>query len=94
MASQRSITVFFLKHHMAKNSTADAFDTFGELLRYLRRRAQLTQRELGIAVGYSESQITRLENGQRLPDVQIVKTQFIQALSLEGEAGLAGRLIE
>ena len=30
------------------------FDTFGELLRFLRKRAQLTQRELAIAVGYSE----------------------------------------
>ncbi|MBI4671367.1 MAG: helix-turn-helix transcriptional regulator, partial [Chloroflexi bacterium] len=31
--------------------------TFGELLKYLRRRARLTQDELGRAVGYSREQI-------------------------------------
>jgi Helix-turn-helix domain len=38
-----------------------AFSTFGELLRYLRRRQRLTQIELAIAVGYSTAQISRLE---------------------------------
>jgi hypothetical protein len=36
------------------DATLDSFTTFGEMLRYLRRRAQLTQRELGLAVGYSD----------------------------------------
>ena len=44
------------------------FATFGELLRFLRRKAGLTQRELAIAVGYSESQISRLEKNERAPD--------------------------
>jgi hypothetical protein len=35
-------------------STFDALGSFGELLRYLRRRAGLTQRELGIAVGCAD----------------------------------------
>jgi transcriptional regulator with XRE-family HTH domain len=48
--------------------TPDQFTTFGELLKFLRRRAGLTQRELSIAVGYSESQISRLEQNQRPPD--------------------------
>ena len=43
------------------------FHTFGDLLKYLRKRAQLTQRELSIAVGYSESQISRLEANLRMP---------------------------
>ena len=43
--------------------------TFGGLLKFLRRRAQLSQRELGLAVGYSESQISRLERNDRLPDM-------------------------
>ena len=34
--------------------------TFGELLRHLRRRAQLTQVELGIALGYSRALVARL----------------------------------
>jgi hypothetical protein len=33
----------------------DSFSTFGDLLKYLRRRARLTQRELSIAVKYSEA---------------------------------------
>ena len=41
-------------------------DTFGNLLRFLRKRAQLTQRELAIAVGYSEAHISRLEGEERL----------------------------
>jgi len=42
-----------------------AFSTFGELLRYLRRRQRLTQIELAIAVGYSTAQISRLEQNLR-----------------------------
>ena len=39
----------------------DRLTTFGELLRYLRRRAGLTQTSLSIAVGYSDAQISRLD---------------------------------
>jgi predicted ATPase len=60
----------------------------------LRRRAQLTQRELGLAVGYSEAQIARLEGGKRLPDVAAVKGAFISPLGLEHDADLAARLVE
>jgi hypothetical protein len=35
------------------DATLDSFNTFGELLKYLRERAQLTQREAGTAVGHS-----------------------------------------
>jgi hypothetical protein len=48
--------------------TLDSFETFGALLRHLRKRGRLTLRVLGTAVCYSEAQITRLETGQRLPD--------------------------
>ena len=37
----------------------ETFPTFGDLLKHLRRQAGLIQRELSIAVGYSESQISR-----------------------------------
>lgn len=71
-----------------------AFDTFGDLLKYLRRRAQLTQRELSIAVGYSEAQISRLEQDQRLPDLATIAALFIPALDLADEPHLIGKLIE
>src|SRR5262249_34964578 len=60
-----------------------AFANFGELLRYLRRRAQLTQRDLAIAVGYSDTQISRLEQNQRLPDPATLAALFVPALGLE-----------
>ena len=41
------------------------FTSIGGLLRYLPRRARLTQRELGLAVGYIESHISRLDQDQR-----------------------------
>ena len=71
-----------------------SFATFGELLRYLRRRARLQQRDLAIAVGYSEGQICRLEQNQRLPDLPTLAARFIPALDLEHEPDLAARLLE
>lgn len=59
--------------------------TFGDLLRYLRQRAQLTQRDLALAVGYSISQISRLEHNERLPDEITLLSVFVPALGLEGE---------
>src|SRR5918998_2732077 len=72
----------------------DSFTSFGDLLLYLRRRARLRQRDLAVAVGYSEAQIGRLENDQRMPDVAVVMAQFVPALDLESEPELAERLIE
>jgi DNA-binding transcriptional regulator YiaG len=65
--------------------TPDHFTTFGELLKFLRRRAGLTQRELSIAVGYSESQISRREQNQRPPDEASLAARFVPALHLELE---------
>ncbi len=73
--------------------TPDAFVTFGDLLKYLRRRERLTQLELSIAVGYSEAQISRLEKNQRLPDLAAVNALFIPALHLEEEPALAAQLL-
>jgi ATP/maltotriose-dependent transcriptional regulator MalT len=69
-------------------------DTFGAMLKFLRRRARLTQMELGIAVGYNEAHISRLENGQRLPDMAALAALFIPALDLQEEPELAARLLE
>ncbi|HNB88695.1 MAG TPA: helix-turn-helix transcriptional regulator, partial [Anaerolineales bacterium] len=52
-------------------------NTFGDALKYLRKRAHLTQDELGRAVGYSREQIARLENGSRVPDLAVVAALFV-----------------
>ena len=72
----------------------ESFQTFGDLLKYLRRRARLTQRELSIAVGYSEAQISRLEQSQRPPDLAALTALFIPALYLEEEPLIVTRLME
>src|SRR5262245_55646963 len=72
----------------------ESFATFGDLLVYLRKRARLTQEELGRAVGYSRPQITLLEKNQRLPSVTTVTALFVPALDLDDAPELAQRLID
>jgi WD40 repeat protein/transcriptional regulator with XRE-family HTH domain len=72
----------------------DRFTTFGDLLKYLRRRAGLTQRELSIAVGYSDAQISRLEQNERLPDLATLTARFLPALYAEDQPEVAMRLLE
>ncbi len=74
--------------------TPDQFTTFGELLKFLRRRAGLTQRELSIAVGYGETQISRLEQNQRPPDAASLRARFVPALQIETERDWVARLLE
>src|SRR5262245_59535835 len=64
------------------------FTTFGELLRHLRRRARLTQREVAIEVGYSEVHISRLESNQSAPDSSTLLALFVPALSIQDEPEL------
>ncbi len=71
----------------------ESFATFGDLLVHLRKRARLTQEELGRAVGYSRSQITLLEKNQRLPSAATVAALFVPALDLDDAPELAQRLI-
>jgi ATP/maltotriose-dependent transcriptional regulator MalT/DNA-binding XRE family transcriptional regulator len=73
---------------------SDTINTFGAMLKYLRRRARLTQMELGIAVGYTEAHVSRLENNQRLPDLAAIAALFVPALDLRDDAALAARLLE
>ena len=67
--------------------------TFGDLLRVLRRRARLTQRELAIAVGYCQEHLSRLEHNRRTPDPAAVLALFVPALDLEDEPELVARLL-
>lgn len=75
-------------------STLAKFTTFGDLLRFLRRRAGITQVELSIAVGYSDPQISRLEQNLRLPDIPTLEARFVQPLCLEDEPRALTRLLE
>jgi transcriptional regulator with XRE-family HTH domain len=72
----------------------DRFTTFGDLLRYLRRRTGMTQRELSIAVGYSDTQISRLEQNERMPDLATVTARFLPALHIEDQPEVVERLLE
>jgi transcriptional regulator with XRE-family HTH domain len=69
------------------------FSDFGAFLKYLRRRAQLTQTELATACGYSTSHISHLENNQRLPDQATLLALFVPTLGLENEPDLVTRLL-
>jgi tetratricopeptide (TPR) repeat protein/transcriptional regulator with XRE-family HTH domain len=71
-----------------------AFDSFGEQLRFLRRRARITQRELGRRVGYSEGHICRLEQNQRVPELAVLGALFVPALGLGCDPSAAVRLME
>jgi predicted ATPase/transcriptional regulator with XRE-family HTH domain len=78
-----------------ENSTSPpSLATFGKLLKYLRKRAQLTQRELAIAVGYSEAHVSRLESNERLPDLTTLAALFVPALGLEDEPETIARFLE
>jgi tetratricopeptide (TPR) repeat protein len=70
----------------------DSFQSFGDALKFFRKRSQLTQEELARAVGYSREQITLLESGRRKPDPTTVAALFLPVLELEGTP--AARLIE
>lgn len=71
-----------------------AFSTFGALLKALRERAGLTQREMAQRVGYHYSYISRLEKNERLPDEAAVKNLFIPALKLDPASSISKRLLE
>jgi len=75
-------------------ASIDKFTTFGDFLRFLRRRAGITQLELSIAVGYSDAQISRLEQNLRLPDIPTIEARFVPALGLEDEPAVVTHLID
>src|SRR5215216_6819068 len=75
-------------------STLEKFTTFGDLLRFLRRRAGITQLELSIAVGYSDAQISRLEQNLRPPDIPTIEARFVSALGLEDAPTAVARLLD
>jgi WD40 repeat protein len=81
-------------HTASFDVALERFTTFGDLLKFLRRRASLTQRELSIAVGYSDAQISRLEQNERLPDLATISARFLPVLMLEDQPEAAERLLK
>jgi WD40 repeat protein/transcriptional regulator with XRE-family HTH domain len=75
-------------------TTLEKFNTFGDLLRFLRRRVGVTQIDLATAVGYSDTQISRLEQNLRLPDLPTIEARFISALDLDQEPNAVARLLD
>jgi TolB-like protein/Tfp pilus assembly protein PilF len=80
--------------HAIPGEILERLTTFGELLRYLRRRAGLTQTELSIAVGYSDAQISRLEQNVRLPNLASIQARFLPVLRLKNEPIACERLLQ
>ena len=70
------------------------FTSFGELLRFLRERVELSQKELALQVGYHYSYMSRIEKNQRTPDPTTLMARFVPALSLDGEPEWTARLLE
>lgn len=82
-----------MKNYPRHLKSPGEFDDFGSLLKYLRLRSGYNQRDFGIAVGYSEAQISRLEHNHRLPEPATVEARFISTLGLAAEPEYASRLI-
>src|SRR4026207_2512621 len=74
--------------------TPQSFTSFGELLRYLRERVELSQKELAAQVGYHYSYMSRIEKNQRTPDPKTLLARFIPALALDDEPQWTARLLE
>ena len=74
--------------------TPEHFATFGELLKYLRRQARLTQAELALAVGYSDAQISRMEKDERIPDPATITALFVPALDMGHQPHWVERLVD
>jgi predicted ATPase len=72
----------------------ETFTTFGELLRYTRERARLTQRELAAQVGYHYSYISYLEKNLRVPEQAVLLGRFVPALGLEEEPKVVERMLD
>ncbi|MGN9198130.1 helix-turn-helix domain-containing protein [Blautia massiliensis (ex Liu et al. 2021)] len=62
--------------------------TFGEKLRYLRRKNNLTQKQLGMAVGFSENtadvRIAQYETNARMPKEALIN-EFARILGVHKE---------
>src|SRR5215216_4499929 len=74
--------------------TPQSFTTLGELLRYLRERAELSQRQLALQVGYHYSYMSRIEKNERIPDSAMLMARFVPALDLDDQPEWTARLLK
>ena len=72
----------------------ESFLNFGNLLRYLRKRAELSQRELALHVGYHYSYMSRIESNEHIPDPAMLMARFVPALGLEKDPEWTQRLLK
>ena len=79
---------------MAKYAPYSKLNTFGDMLKWLRRRASLTQTQLGDQIGYSHTLIARFESNTRLPNLELVTPKLIAALGIADEPDIKQRFIE
>jgi predicted ATPase/DNA-binding XRE family transcriptional regulator len=70
------------------------FSTLGELLRYLRERAHLTQRELAAQIGYHHTYISYVEKNQRVPAKSALLGRFVPVFGLEEEPQIVELLLQ
>src|SRR6201988_546191 len=75
-------------------ASPDSFVDFGELIRYLREFAELSQREIALQVGYHYSYMSRIENNERIPDTATLMARFVPALGLDDEPVWTARLLK
>ncbi len=68
--------------------------TFGGLLKQMRKRAGMTQHDLAAATGYSRALISAVEQNTRLPATAIVLQTYLPALGLQDEPHLATQLVK
>lgn len=71
-----------------------SFTTFGDLLRYLRMRAGLSQRELAAQVDYHYAHVNRFEKNIRTPDRTVLLARFVPTLGIADEPEWTNRLLE
>src|ERR1051325_10344020 len=71
-----------------------SFNSFGELLRFLRERVELSQRELALQVGYHYSYMSRIERSERIPDSATLMARFVPALYLDDQPEWTARLLQ
>lgn len=71
------------RKHAVGDGVAARWAEFGAQMRYCRRRANLTQHQLGQLVGYHHSLISKWESGTRAPTARAV-ADLERSLSAEG----------
>ncbi|MFE5853810.1 helix-turn-helix domain-containing protein [Streptomyces sp. NPDC056500] len=72
---------------------ADLFRAIGRMVKAAREGAGMSQRELGIAVGYSEEQISSVERGRRTPQPEFL-VAVDELLGCGGLLALLGEDVE